>query len=838
MVINQKGGINTVTSENILHSLQSIGYKKNLIKRDYSFTDFLSTNPTTQVSDLAVFGHEPLDYRSSCFSIKQLSSNISSTEAAQNMRALGAPHIFIISNGTTERWENRSNKAIQAELLSTTQLGSYIKKNKRYFSPNEVIRQKSDFNIPADLQLDIFVDSGLLLALEHEATERIDNLIKSILHRVEQGFHNQNKEFNANVIFKVLFRLLTAKLLNDRAIKTDPLIDLNNPIQSLEAVSNYYENHQAQEYKHFPKYLLEEVSAEINNSISFKNLSVDTLTYIYENTFVSPTTRKKLGIHSTPSYIADYVLANMPIENLPLNKLRIYDPTCGHGIFLIAALRRLRSLLPNDWTGKKRHDFFIKHLIGTEIDPFSIEVAKMCLTLADFPEANGWEIIKSDIFNSAHLENIAQSTNIFIGNPPFENYKLDGVDIPKPVLMLQNVLPNLPFGGLFGLVLPKSVLDSNDYKKIRENLLTDFSILSITNLPDKVFSYSDSETSIVIAEKQKKSTTSLAHYKEIRDSDREKFKSNYSITWDDKITQEFFHNNENLLIVPYLRKVWEYLDSHPTLQSISHINIGVQHQANDVVPKRDYMDDSFPNSAPAIAVIDNGFQQFHARTTKYIPTKMEFRRRNAWDYDWGKPKVVVPCGRLSRGPWRFAAALDLEGRYVTRNFYAIWSKNSTVNEFVIAGILNSPLAAAFAFCHSTQRGIPKRVYEKIPIPKNIHSHASIIEKLVQDYLSLIKQNNSAAKEVLMQLDAEVLAAYNISPKMERQLLDLFWGVRRPVSFEFTGYIPPQNMSWIPLKLYLSEEYKNSTLDNYLKSLPRISDRESLDFLQSLGTEDE
>ncbi len=43
------------------------------------------------------------------------------------------------------------------------------------------------------------------------------------------------------------------------------------------------------------------------------SISVDTLTYIYENTFVSPESRQKLGIYSTPSYVADYVMSQIPI---------------------------------------------------------------------------------------------------------------------------------------------------------------------------------------------------------------------------------------------------------------------------------------------------------------------------------------------------------------------------------------------------------------------------------------------------------------------------------------------------------------------------------------------
>ena len=74
--------------------------------------------------------------------------------------------------------------------------------------------------------------------------------------------------------------------------------------------------------------------------------------------------------------------------------------------------------------------------------------------------------------------------------------------------------------------------------------------------------------------------------------------------------------------------------------------------------------------------------------------------------------------------------------------------------------------------------------------------------------------------------------------MERKLLNLFWGEKRPVPFDFYGYISPENSSWLPLKIILSNEYKSSSVDNQLKSFPKIVDREALDLLQNLGTENE
>lgn len=70
-----------------------------------------------------------------------------------------------------------------------------------------------------------------------------------------------------------------------------------------------------------------------------------------------------------------------------------------------------------------------------------------------------------------------------------------------------------------------------------------------------------------------------------------------------------------------------------------------------------------------------------------------------------------------------------------------------------------------------------------------------------------------AKRLLLLIDAEVLRLYDLPPRMEKRVLDMFQGVQRKgVDFEFTGYYPEGFESAIPLHEYLSEEYQRSTVD--------------------------
>jgi hypothetical protein len=65
---------------------------------------------------------------------------------------------------------------------------------------------------------------------------------------------------------------------------------------------------------------------------------------------------------------------------------------------------------------------------------------------------------------------------------------------------------------------------------------------------------------------------------------------------------------------------------------------------------------------------------------------------------------------------------------------------------------------------------------------------------------------------MLAIDAEVMRLYDLPPKLERQVLDLFNGSRRPgVDFELSGYFPRDFRAYIPLHEYLSEDFQRSTI---------------------------
>ena len=91
-----------------------------------------------------------------------------------------------------------------------------------------------------------------------------------------------------------------------------------------------------------------------------------------------------------------------------------------------------------------------------------------------------------------------------------------------------------------------------------------------------------------------------------------------------------------------------------------------------------------------------------------------------------------------------------------------------------------------------------------------------------------------AKGMLLAVDAAVLRAYNLPPRLERALLDEFRGEQRRVPFPFTEYHDRDFTPNLPLWMVISPEYAKCNADFLRQTLPKISDPELTAALENVG----
>ncbi len=120
-------------------------------------------------------------------------------------------------------------------------------------------------------------------------------------------------------------------------------------------------------------------------------------------------------------YCSGYIIDRIPFEKFESDERFVVEPCCGSATFLVGASERLRDLLPTDTTPAQRHAYFKRMLRGFEKDPFGREISRLCLALADYPNANGWKIERIDVFRIKQFRSFSRHLpEWFWCNPPFK----------------------------------------------------------------------------------------------------------------------------------------------------------------------------------------------------------------------------------------------------------------------------------------------------------------------------------------------------------------------------------------------------------------------------------
>ena len=140
------------------------------------------------------------------------------------------------------------------------------------------------------------------------------------------------------------------------------------------------------------------------------NINFD-LACLYEK-FLAQTNnqyRKSKGIFYTPKFIADYMVKNV-IDKFIKNKLykdicqiKIIDPSCGGGIFLISAFEYLEKIHSNFLNVEKlefnqRKQILCNFIYGVDTDPIAIKICKNLLLSKLYNTAN-IDIIEYDFLD-------------------------------------------------------------------------------------------------------------------------------------------------------------------------------------------------------------------------------------------------------------------------------------------------------------------------------------------------------------------------------------------------------------------------------------------------------
>lgn len=103
---------------------------------------------------------------------------------------------------------------------------------------------------------------------------------------------------------------------------------------------------------------------------------------------LSEAARKKYALLQTPEFIEEFILdrtLKSAIETFGLNQVRMIDPTCGSGHFLLGAFHRLLDRIQKAEPGTPTRDLVQRALDavhGIDLNPFAITIARFRLLIA------------------------------------------------------------------------------------------------------------------------------------------------------------------------------------------------------------------------------------------------------------------------------------------------------------------------------------------------------------------------------------------------------------------------------------------------------------------------
>jgi hypothetical protein len=719
--------------------------------------------------------------------------------------------VFVCFQDTLQWWKQGAQSSEYRESVPANNVERFFEDNLGAFKPDAVYRAKTWGRFRPEYQLS-FVDLGLLPLVEEQVGKSLAKLVERNVAQLKSsiGWGETDDVTNeqGHWLLQAVFWLVSGKILRDKGVERFADLDLKDVEEVFRRLGRHYGTGPLVIDSGKKLAGLRESARIIDQFSSLALTTTESLAYVYENTLISEETRSALGTHRTPSFLVDYVVGNLTdwIEEIPINDRSVFEPACGHSAFLVSAMRLLTEMLPADkavpsWRGP----YLRSRMHGTDLDSFALELARLSLTLTDIPNPDGWDLESQDMFLGDRLAVRAKKNTILLANPPFDNFtpqaqqryreQDSGVRfVNKSAEMLWRTLPHLPEGGVFGVVLPQTVLYSDNAHDLREFLSKECELREICLFPDKVFSFSDAESAILVGRRKAPDSQNEVRYRRIRERELDRFRSDYTASTTRSVRQARFLADPSFsLRLPELEEVWSAFADNPTLAKVASVGQGLSYRGTDLPSgSTTHSEEEFEGSHLGFVLFDRGLQ-LHELPKKHwmnLDPAVVYRARSGATV--GSPQVLLNYARVSRGPWRLKALLDKQGHPVTSRFITVRPTVSTHSIETLWALLNSPVANAYAYSHLGKRDNIVGDIRRIPIPKMLSFVG--VERAARAYLAAASSETASAtmERLLLRVDSEVLKLYSLPLDLEQRVLGLFSRTKRlGVPFKQTRYLPSE-----------------------------------------------
>ena len=260
----------------------------------------------------------------------------------------------------------------------------------------------------------------------------------------------------------------------------------------------------------------------------FSYIPVETLSSIYEQFLHAQGKGKKVGAVYTPEPVADYLLSEIHYTK-PLERgMKILDPCCGSGIFLVLAYRRLIEIELAKTSNKKidakeLRKILLESFYGIERNIDACYVAEFSLILTmlnyieppdlhkhkdfQFPKLHNYRIFECDFFdNESEFFKSNLKFDYIVGNPPWIELKPETKGEELARTWIKNNFVNRPATGnrvceaftwrvtdllddegCAGLLIHAKSLFNHESEKYRKHFFQQHEVVRITNFSNLAY---------------------------------------------------------------------------------------------------------------------------------------------------------------------------------------------------------------------------------------------------------------------------------------------------------------------------------------------------------------
>ena len=455
----------------------------------------------------------------------------------------------------------------------------------------------------------------------------------------------------------------------------------------------------------------------------------------FEISYASKKSDKRIYSENLKKHIDFWTKYREAVKNI-----KIVDPACGSGAFLITAFEYLlnyNNYLDDkifDLTGVKdlfsdtTKEILQNNIFGVDLNKESVEITKLSLwlktadgnktlatlednikcgnSLIDDPEIAGemafdWEKEFPEIFSNGGFD-------IVVGNPPYVDIKsLNPVEVKyyfKRFLTTENRvnlysifiekgIEILSKNGILSFINPNSMLVNDSYAKLRDLIFS--KITHIVKLPDNIFEEAKVETIIfeIKNSENKINVVNVIKYnksEKIVSIDENKIIKIYKSDWDTE------KKHFNIYISKKEKEILNKIENENLkLEDIADFTLGItpydKYRGHDeeTIKKRLFHSDTKIDSTYKPLITGENIQRY------FIDNKIkEYIKYGEWlgakreERFFNEPRILIRQ-IISGKPPRIYAGYTEESLYFTQIGFGIISKNEGINNKYILVILNS-----------------------------------------------------------------------------------------------------------------------------------------------------